>query len=263
MVSLQTLEIFPVVQTAEASFACKPCKEGFNSIPGGQCVRCAESEGYWNKASQKCIKCPSGEKVYPGENKCRKKRECRIKYDAEEIYHNECKNDIREITYKWRENIDCNTEEIALPKPKYIKCRDCPKGSFVNNTECLPCPLGTYSNQINSKECKPCNKGKYAIITELYENFEGIPNDFETYCEVSRPEVKDACREFKGWISTENVLAVHPNLTAGTKLILQKTININHTNSSLSFSYITDNSESFSINIDDNISKYKIIIKIK
>ena len=38
---------------------------------------------------------------------------------------------------------------------------DCKAGTFINSSECVECPSGTYSATANSMECTPCSAGTY------------------------------------------------------------------------------------------------------
>jgi hypothetical protein len=232
LVTYDLLQI-KITPTNYAQTSCISCN-GTYSKPGSEsCIGCPAN---YKMTTDECTKCNEQEFSYPGENFCKTKPKCSKEYDVSKVLGN-CINDVRQVTFKWREDVFCNKEISQLPKAKTEKCVMCHKGTHISSKSCVECPTGTYSDTENALTCKKCAEGMFAMPVKSFINITEIPDEFGNKCETIN-EGMDVCYFHSGWIAAKGSFTAHPYLPKGGKLILRKEVEVEENFGVLKVNYI-------------------------
>lgn len=178
-----------------------------------------------------------------------------LDYDAEATYH-PCKNGKRNVTFQWRQNLICDTNSSALPKPYTENCPLCQPG-FYQKDECMPCPPGTFSIEANSTSCLKCPEGKYTPKMKKYIDLDSFPTELDRRCEPTKTEYIDYCGKKHSWIIARKMFTVLPSTPIGVSLIMKKQINITQEEGYMEMDYTSysniEGAESLKVNVDGNV----------
>jgi len=232
LVTYDLLQI-KITPTNYAQTSCISCNGTYSKPGSDSCIGCPAN---YEMTSEECTKCNEHEFSYPGENLCKPKPKCSEEYDTSEVL-GDCINSVRQVSFKWKEDIFCNKEISQLPQTKTETCVMCPKGSYINSGTCIQCPSGTYTDTENASECKKCAEDMFAMPVKNFGNVTEVSKEFENKCEAANEGI-NTCYFHSGWIAAKGSFTAHPHLPKGAKLILKKEIEVKENFGVLSIRYI-------------------------
>ncbi|OMJ89409.1 hypothetical protein SteCoe_8406 [Stentor coeruleus] len=224
MVSLSSIVVFG---TSFAAESCYNCPNLINNHDHSSCKFCDYNQYL---ESSVCQDCPLGTYSLSrsvGIESCIPKPSC-TNADLTPFY-SDCVNNMRNLTYIWKEPHLCNDENFNLPPvTTSLDCEKCSEGFYRkavgNQSSCETCLPGEILKNINGTfVCEKCPAGSFAMKEVKYTEWTGKKIDFDNYCLTSGGAY---CTNNIGWVSFQNYISSGTNLDPGYEVFFEKHVEI-------------------------------------
>ncbi|OMJ80636.1 hypothetical protein SteCoe_19070 [Stentor coeruleus] len=250
MLSLSSIVIFG---TSFAAESCYDCPNLINSHNHSSCKLCDYNQYLEFSICQDCPLETYSLRGSIGIISCLPKPPCTN--DDLIPFYSTCINDMRNLTYIWKEPHFCNDKEFILPPVMTsLQCEKCSEGFYQktigNETLCQTCLPGEILKVVNGTwVCEKCSAGTFALKEVKYMQWNQKNIEFNNYCLNSGGAY---CQNTLGWIRFQDYLSSGTNLDPGYEVFFEKQVEIVANTGKINFFYEILNSDfgSFDVFVD-------------
>lgn len=240
--------------TEFAASECLPCTSGLSDPGSDSCSLCPVNTFYNHS---ECSPCPQNTHSHVNSislDDCKPNPLCKTS-DFTYKFSN-CIEGSRNKKFYWKEPMICQGGEPLPGDVMRIECETCQPGYYQKTvieaeTECGPCPIGTYQPELNSQsKCMNCPVGTVGNPKINYTVWDELPSNMKTECILYSGT---NCNHSYGWELAGEYISSGRNLDEFSWLSLVLKTQIIRENAFIQFKYSIENKMDYETRLNIHI----------